>query len=159
MTFDYGVRFLLVFAVPPAGQPGRDFDPSRYDPSQAPRLYYPATVNGTQGRPRSYDGPDGESDLYRHFRAWNGQSANGMVLQADAGVPKGSARCTRRSRSRGSASPGISQALARPPALERGPLPQGASRRRIAGNLAANPPFIHNPVVFNGSFESLLRPE
>jgi hypothetical protein len=25
-----------------------NLDPSRYDPSQAPRLYYPATVNGTR---------------------------------------------------------------------------------------------------------------
>ena len=39
MTFDYGVRFLLYSPYCRPDKQVANFDPSRYDPSQAPRLY------------------------------------------------------------------------------------------------------------------------
>ena len=90
MTFDYGVRFLLYSPYYRPDKQVANFDPSRYDPSQAPRLYQPALVNGTRVGRRSGDGPDAESDLHRRLRARaRAIPANGMVLQTDPGVPQG----------------------------------------------------------------------
>src|SRR5262249_17898870 len=48
LTTDYGLRFLF---YSPYWRPDRqiaNFDPSAYDPKQAPRLYQPAIVNGAR---------------------------------------------------------------------------------------------------------------
>ena len=43
-------------------------------------------------------------------------------------------------------------------ALERRLLPPGASRRRLARQPRANPPFIHNPIVYYNTLSNLFAP-
>jgi hypothetical protein len=48
LTVDYGLRFLLYTPYWRPDQQIANFDPAKYDPAQAPRLYMPALVNGTR---------------------------------------------------------------------------------------------------------------
>ena len=89
------------------------------------------------------------------FVPGTGNDANGMVLQTDAGVPSGFREIARAAaRAAARASRGISPAPARRCCTR---APASSTRRGSAadrsGNLAANPPFIHNPIVFYGTLE------
>jgi len=159
ITFDYGLRFL--FYSPywrPDGQVA-NFDPSRYDPSKAPRIYMPAIVDGVKV---AYDPITRQSTNVTYVGTYvpgTGDEANGMIKETDPGVP-----------------PGFRKVL--PPQIE----PRigftwdlSGSGRAIAhasagvfhnarlgggslGNLASNPPFIHNPIIFNNMMSTTFAP-
>lgn len=86
-TVDYGARFLWYAPYWRADDRASNFDPRRYDPARAPRLFVPATINGTRV---AFDPVTGES---RHsvyigtFVPGTGDSDNGLVLAGD-GVPR-----------------------------------------------------------------------
>lgn len=48
LTLDYGLRFYWMQPTHDKNGMASNFLPDRYDPSQAPRLYYPAIVNGVR---------------------------------------------------------------------------------------------------------------
>jgi hypothetical protein len=48
LTVDYGARFVWYTPYVKVDDQVANFDPARFDPAKAPRLYYPATVNGTR---------------------------------------------------------------------------------------------------------------
>ena len=159
MTFDYGVRFLLYSPYYRPDNQVANFDPSRYDPSQAPRLYYPATVNGTRVGLDRTTGQTVNQIYIGTFVPGTGNPANGMVLQADAGVPKGFREIEPpQPEPRLGFTWDLTGAGKTVLHSSAGLFHQARLGGGSLGNLAANPPFIHNPVVFNGSFESLFAP-
>jgi len=89
LTVDYGLRFLV---YTPYWRPDKqisNFDPAKYDAKAAPRLYQPALVNGTRV---ALDPPTGQVLNQIYIGAYvpnTGNTANGMVLQTDPGVPRG----------------------------------------------------------------------
>jgi Carboxypeptidase regulatory-like domain/TonB-dependent Receptor Plug Domain len=88
-TLDYGVRFLIYTPYWRPDSQIANFDPAKYDAKQAPRLYMPALVNGVRV---AVDTPTGQVLNQIYIGAYvpnSGNQANGMVLQTDAGVPRG----------------------------------------------------------------------
>jgi hypothetical protein len=89
MTLDYGLRFLWYTPYWRPDQQIANFDPTKYNAANAPRLYMPALVNGTRV---ALDPPTGQvlNQIYiGAFVPGTGSQANGMVLQTDPGVPRG----------------------------------------------------------------------
>ena len=89
LTVDYGLRFLWYTPYWRPDQQVANFDPAKYDPKQAPRLYMPALVNGTRV---ALDPVTGQTLNQIYIGAYvpnTGNTANGMILQTDAGVPRG----------------------------------------------------------------------
>ncbi len=89
LTVDYGIRFLWYTPYWRPDQQIANFDPAKYDPAQTPRLYQPALVNGTRV---ALDPVTGQVLNQIYIGAYvpnTGNTANGMVLQTDAGVPRG----------------------------------------------------------------------
>ena len=89
MTVDYGLRFLVYTPYWRPDQQISNFDPAKYDPKAAPRLYQPALVNGTRV---ALDPVSGQVLNQIYIGAYvpnTGNTANGMVLQTDPGVPRG----------------------------------------------------------------------
>ena len=159
LTIDYGVRFL--FYSPYWRPDGRlaNFDPARYDPSQAPRLYVPSLVNGTKVAYDPVTGSVANVTYVGTYVPGTGNEANGMILATDPRVPRGF---------RGVNAP------APEPRLGATWDPGGAGRTiahasagvfhnaRLGGgslgNLASNPPFVHNPIIFNNSLSTTFVP-
>jgi len=48
LTVDYGARFLYYAPYVKVDDQVANFDPAKYDPAKAPRLYLPAIVNGVR---------------------------------------------------------------------------------------------------------------
>jgi hypothetical protein len=76
LTIDYGLRFLFYSPYWRADQQIANFDPSKYNAAQAPRLYQPAIVNGTRV---AFDPVTGQSinAIYidrAHGSLWGGSS-------------------------------------------------------------------------------------
>jgi hypothetical protein len=89
LTVDYGLRFLVYTPYWRPDKQTSNFDPAKYDPKAAPRLYQPALVNGTRV---ALDPPTGQVLNQIYIGAYvpnTGDTANGMVLQTDPGVPRG----------------------------------------------------------------------
>jgi len=159
LTVDYGVRFLM---YTPYWRPDghiANFDPAKFDPAKSPRIYMPAFVDGIKV---AYDPLTGRSANVTYVGTYvpgTGDEANGMVKETDPGV-----------------SPGFRQTLA--PQIE--PRvgatwdPAGTGRTIVhvsagifhnarlgggsLGNLASNPPFIHNPIIYNNTLATTFVP-
>lgn len=89
LTVDYGLRFLVYTPYWRPDQQISNFDPAKYDPKAAPRLYQPALVNGSRV---ALDPVSGQVLNQIYIGAYvpnTGNTANGMVLQTDPGVPRG----------------------------------------------------------------------
>jgi hypothetical protein len=89
LTVDYGVRFLWYTPYWQANQRTAAFVPERYDPAKAPRLYYPARIDGKNV---AYDAVTGQvlNEVFvGTFVPGSGDPANGMVPATDSNYPRG----------------------------------------------------------------------
>jgi hypothetical protein len=159
MTIDYGARFLWYSPYTRPDQQVANFDPSKYDPAKAPRLYQPAIVNGTRV---AFDPVTGQSLNAIYIGAFvpgSGDEANGMVKQSDGGVPGGF---------RDVPKPQIEPRLGFTWDMtgeghtvlhsSAGYFHQARLGGGSLGNLAGNPPFIHNPIVYYNTLSNLFAP-
>jgi hypothetical protein len=89
LTVDYGIRFLWYTPYWRPDQQIANFDPATYNPAQAPRLYQPALVNGTRVAVDPVTGQVLNQIYIGAYVPNTGNTANGMVLQTDPGVPRG----------------------------------------------------------------------
>ncbi|HEX2457616.1 MAG TPA: carboxypeptidase regulatory-like domain-containing protein [Vicinamibacterales bacterium] len=158
LTVDYGVRFLLYSPYYRADDLISNFEPSTYDPSKAPRLYVPATVNGTRV---ALDPVTGQTLNQIYIGAYvpnTGDERNGLVLQTDSGVPTGFRKVlapqpeprvglTWDLTGQGTTILHSSAGLFHNARLGGGSL----------GNLR-NPPYIHNPILFYNTMRSTFVP-
>jgi hypothetical protein len=159
ITFDYGARFLWYSPFTrPDGQVA-NFDPSKYDAAKAPRLYQPAIVNGTRVALDPVTGQSLNAIFIGAFVPGTGDEANGMVKETDPGVPGGF---------RSVLAPQIEPRLgftwditgAGTTVLHSsaGYFHQARLGGGSLGNLAGNPPFIHNPIVYYNTLSNLFAP-
>jgi hypothetical protein len=158
LTIDYGARFLWYAPYVKEGDAVANFDPSRYDPARAPRLYQPAIVNGTRVALDPVTGQTLNAVYIGAFVPGTGDENNGMVTAGD-GVPRGF---------RETLAPQIEPRLG----LSWDPLGTGLTAIHASaglfhnarlgggslGNLSGNPPFIHNPVLSFGTLQSTFVP-
>jgi hypothetical protein len=89
LTVDYGLRFLLYTPYWRPDQQISNFEPSDYNPANAPRLYQPALVNGTRVAIDPATGQTLNQIFIGAYVPGTGNTANGLVLQTDPGVPRG----------------------------------------------------------------------
>ena len=158
-TFDYGARFLWYSPYyRPDGQVA-NFDPSLYDPKAAPRLYVPAIINGTRV---AYDPATGQalnSVFIGAYVPGTGKQDNGMVKETDAGVPEGfRQRFAPQIEPRVGFTYDLTGAGSSVLHSSVGYFHQARLGGGSLGNLAGNPPFIHNPTVFYNTLSNLLAP-
>jgi hypothetical protein len=159
MTLDYGARFLYYTPYYRPDDQVANFDPSTFSPASAPRLYVPATINGARV---AFDPVTGQSlnpIFIGAFVPGTGNEANGMTLATDSAVPAGF-----RERKKPQIEPrlgftwditgGGTSVLHSSAGLFHQARLGGGS----LGNLAANPPFIHNPIVYYNYLSNLLAP-
>jgi Carboxypeptidase regulatory-like domain len=159
VTVDYGARFLYYAPYTrPDGQVA-NFDPSTYDRKQAPRLYLPAIVNGTRV---AFDPVTGQSLNQIFIGAYvpgTGNEANGLVKETDPGVPGGFRAILKpQIEPRLGFSWDLTGAGTTVLHSSAGYFHQARLGGGSLGNLAGNPPFIHNPIVYNGFMNNLLAP-
>lgn len=158
-TLDYGARFLWYSPYTRPDNQVANFDPSRYDPAKAPRLYLPAIVNGARV---AFDPVTGQSLNPIFIGAYvpgTGDEANGMVKAGDPGVPAGFRNLLK---------PQIEPRIGMTYDLtgagttvlhsSAGYFHQARLGGGSLGNLAGNPPFIHNPIVYYGTLSNLFVP-
>jgi hypothetical protein len=88
-TFDYGMRFLQYTPFSQANQQTAAFVPDRFDPARAPRLYYPAKINGKNVAIDRVTGQVLPEVYVGAFVPGTGDPANGMVPASDTSYPKG----------------------------------------------------------------------
>jgi hypothetical protein len=159
VTLDYGARFLWYSPYTrPDGQVS-NFDPSLYDPSQAPRLYQPAIVNGSRVAFDPITGQTLNPIFIGAFVPNTGKEDNGMVKETDPGVPAGFRKLL---------APQIEPRLGFTWNItgngstvlhsSAGYFHQARLGGGSLGNLASNPPFIHNPTVYYGFLTNLFAP-
>ena len=159
LTVDYGMRFLLYSPYTrPDGQVA-NFDPSKYDPSQAPRLYQPAILNGTRVAFDPITGQSLNAIFIGAFVPGTGNEANGMVKETDPGVPGGFRQVLApQAEPRVGMTWDLTGAGTTVLHSSAGYFHQARLGGGSLGNLAANPPFIHNPTVFYGLLKDLFAP-
>ena len=90
LTLDYGVRFSWYTPYTDAYNQASSFNPSLYNRAQAPRLYYPAL--NSSGQRAGFDPVTGTyvpALLIGAFVPGSGNTANGMVQEGTAGYPRG----------------------------------------------------------------------
>src|SRR5436190_14253235 len=156
LTLDYGARFVWYTPYVRVDDQVANFDPARFDPAKAPRLYVPAIINGTRA---AFDPVTGQSQNAVFIGAYvpgSGDPDNGMVT-AGQGVPRGF---------RETLTPQIEPRLGVTYDLtgsgttilhgSAGVFHNARLGGGNLGNLSGNPPFIHNPVVFYSTIGTLL---
>jgi hypothetical protein len=158
VTLDYGARFVWYTPYVKVDDQVANFDPAVYDPAKAPRLYYPATVNGTRVAQDPVTGETQNAIFIGAYVPGTGDPDNGMV-SAGQGVPRGF---------RDTLAPQIEPRLGLTyDVTGSGQTIVHASagvfhNARLGGgnlgNLSGNPPFIHNPIVFYSTIGTLLGP-
>ncbi|HTM23607.1 MAG TPA: carboxypeptidase regulatory-like domain-containing protein [Vicinamibacterales bacterium] len=89
LTVDYGMRFLWYTPYFQANKKTAAFVPDRYDPAKAPRLYYPALVNGKSVALDRVTGQVLDKVYVGTFVPGTGVIGNGMVTAADPNYPRG----------------------------------------------------------------------
>ena len=89
LTVDYGARFLWYTPYVKVDDQVANFDPAKYDPAKAPRLYLPALVNGTRVAFDPVTGSATNAIFVGAYVPGTGNETNGMVHAAEAGVPRG----------------------------------------------------------------------
>ncbi len=89
LTVDYGARFLWYTPYYQANERTAAFVPERYDPAQAPRLYYPARINGVNVAIDTVTGQVRNEVYVGTFVPDTGDPANGMVTADDPSYPRG----------------------------------------------------------------------
>ena len=156
VTVDYGARFLWYTPYVRVDDQVANFDPARYDPKKAPRLYVPALVNGARVAFDPVTGQSANAILIGAYVPGSGDDNNGMVKAGD-GVPRGF---------RATLAPAVEPRVGVAWDLTgQGRTVLHASsglfhNARLGGgnlgNLSGNPPFIHNPIYFYGTTASLL---
>jgi Carboxypeptidase regulatory-like domain/TonB-dependent Receptor Plug Domain len=158
ITLDYGARFLYYSSFWRPDGLVSNFDPTRYDPAKAPRLYQPALVNGQRVAFDPVTGQSLNASYIGTFVPGTGVDANGMVLATDPGMPKGFRKAlapqieprvglTWDLTGAGTTVLHSSAGVFHNARLDGGSL----------GNLR-NPPFIHTPIIFFGTTSTLLAP-
>ncbi len=159
VTVDYGARFLYYSPYTrPDGQVA-NFDPSTYDPRQAPRLYVPAIINGTRMALDPVTGQSLNQIFVGAYVPGTGNESNGLVKQNDPGVPNGFRRLLKpQVEPRLGFSWDLTGAATTVLHSSAGYFHQARLGGGSLGNLAANPPFIHNPIVYYGFLNNLLAP-
>jgi hypothetical protein len=88
LTMDFGARFLWYAPYVRADDRVSNFDPDRFDPARAPRLYQPALINGTRV---AFDAPTNTVLPTVYIGAYvpgTGDQTNGLVNAGD-GVSRG----------------------------------------------------------------------
>jgi hypothetical protein len=88
LTLDYGMRFYWIQPQYDTEGQTATFLPDQFDPSQAPRLYFPAIVNGTKVGLDRTTGQTVSSVYIGRLVPNSGNTLNGVV-QAGKGVEKG----------------------------------------------------------------------
>jgi hypothetical protein len=156
VTLDYGARFLWYTPYVKVDDQVANFDPARYDPKKAPRLYQPTLVNGVRVAFDPVTGQTANAILIGAYVPGSGDENNGMVSAGD-GVPRGF---------RDTLAPQIEPRVGLAWDLTgNGTTVFHAStglfhNARLGGgnlgNLSGNPPFIHNPIYFYGTTATLL---
>jgi hypothetical protein len=156
LTLDYGVRFVWYTPYARIDDQVANFDPARYDPAKAPRLYFPAIVNGTRVALDPVTGQTQNAIFIGAYVAGTGDPNNGMVNAGD-GVPRGF-----RNTLAPQAEPriGVSYDLSGTGTTVLHASTGIFHNARLGGgnlgNLSGNPPFIHNPIVFYSTIGTLL---
>src|SRR4029078_13600931 len=158
LTVDYGLRFLAAPLYGRANKQIANFDPALFHAADAPGLYQPALVNGTRVAVDPVTGQVLNQIFIGAYVPNTGNQANGMVLQTDPGVPRGSravlapapeprAGFTWDLTGQGKMALHASAGL-----FHNARLGGGSS-----GNLR-NPPFITNPVIPNNTMANTFVP-
>jgi hypothetical protein len=89
LTIDYGVRFLWYTPYWQANERTAAFVPERYDPTKAPRLYYPAVIDGKSVALDRVAGQVLNQVYVGTFVPGTGSPGNGMVGANDPSYPRG----------------------------------------------------------------------
>ena len=89
LTIDYGARFLLYTPYWQANDRTAAFVSDRYDPSKAPRLYYPAVIGGKSVAIDRVTGQVLDQVYVGTFVPGTGVIGNGMVTANDRTYPRG----------------------------------------------------------------------
>ncbi|HMF93155.1 MAG TPA: TonB-dependent receptor [Vicinamibacterales bacterium] len=159
LTIDYGARFLWYSPYyRPDGQVS-NFDPALYDPAAAPRLYVPAIINGTRVAYDPITGQALNSVFIGAYVPGTGKEDNGMVKETDPGVPQGFRDALKpQIEPRLGFSWDLTGAGSTVVHSSAGYFHQARLGGGSLGNLASNPPFIHNPTVNYNTLSNLLVP-
>jgi hypothetical protein len=157
LTLDYGARFLYYAPYVKVDDTVANFDPARYDPAKAPRLYLPAIVNGARV---AFDPVTGQVQTNANFIGayvpGTGDLTNGMV-EAGKGVPRGFRKTLApQIEPRVGASWDVTGAGTTVLHASAGLFHNALLGGGNLGNLSGNPPFIHNPIYSFGTISSLL---
>jgi hypothetical protein len=89
LTVDYGSRFVWYTPYYQANDKTAAFVPERYDSARAPRLYYPAKINGKNVAIDPMSGQVLPEIYVGAFVPGSGDPADGMVSASDTTYPKG----------------------------------------------------------------------
>jgi hypothetical protein len=159
LTVDYGARFLWYSPYSRPDNQVANFDPSKYDPAKAPRLYQPATINGTRVAFDPVTGVSLNSIFIGAYVPGTGDESNGMVKQTDAGVPAGFRDVLKpQIEPRLGVTYDLTGAATTVLHASAGYFHQARLGGGSLGNLAGNPPFIHNPIVYYNTLSNLFAP-
>ena len=157
LTLDYGMRFTWYTPYTDINNLASSFIPSLYDPSQAPRLYYPTIVNGARIAYDPATGTTAPALLIGAFVPGTGNIANGMVQEGTAGYPRGLMK---------------HQGILFAPrfgfaydvfgngktAIRGGfGIVYNARERVLLNDIARTPPIQYTPTIYYSSFSSLLQ--
>jgi len=88
LTVDYGTRFLW-YEPWYTKLPAAVFEPERYDPAKAPRLYQPARINNVNVALDPVTGQTLPNVFVGSYVPGTGDPYNGMVRHGEAGYPRG----------------------------------------------------------------------
>jgi hypothetical protein len=158
LTVDYGARFLWYAPYVRDDDQVANFDPARYDPARAPRLFQPAVINGTRV---AYDPVTGQSLNAVYIGAYvpgTGDPDNGMVNAGD-GVPRGFRETLApQIEPRVGLSWDVTGESTTVVHASAGLFHNARLGGGNLGNLAGNPPFIHNPQISFATLASTFVP-
>ena len=157
LTIDYGMRFTWYTPYTDKNDLAASFIPSRYDPTQAPRLYYPVLVSGQSLGYDAVTGTTVPAALIGALVPGSGNPANGMVQEGTPGFPRGLMN-----------HPGV---LFAPrfgfaydltgdgkTALRGGfGIFYNARERVLLNDIARTPPIQYTPTIYYSSFSTLLQ--